>query len=232
MNSTQLAYSLGDPVPSGCQPYVIFSQSGSEKWYTTCERPMPSGIIVTPSPTIVPVQQTQSYTNTTTQMAPLYPTYPSYSNGDLFTFITMIPSFIPTIFFVFIIFLIIYGISRYEILKTKLETSYTLLYVKPIINTRESALATEQLFGILHTFIGQKTSWEKILHVKKSFSVELVATRNEGIRYLVHTTKESANTIKKALISYLPGVEVQEVKDYLPENVTDVLKKNQVTGVF
>jgi Type IV secretion-system coupling protein DNA-binding domain len=234
MNSTQIAYNLGDPVPSGCQPYVLFASSGAETWYTTCEKPMPPGIVASPSPTVAPVQQTQPYTNTTTttQMAPLYQTYSPYSNGELFTFFAMLPSYIAIIIFVFIVFLILYGISRYHLVQRKLEAAHTLLSVKPTVNTTESALATEQLFGILYSYIGQKTFLDNILHVKKSFSVELVATRNEGIRYIIHTTKDSAISIKKALLSYLPGVEVQEVNDYIPDNIEDVIDKNPFMGLL
>src|SRR5690606_8634270 len=44
-----------------------------------------------------------------------------------------------------------------------------------------------------------------------------VSTKEEGIRYLLRVNDEDVDLIKKSLLSYLPGINVTVVKDYLPK---------------
>jgi hypothetical protein len=64
-----------------------------------------------------------------------------------------------------------------------------------------------------------------LLGKKIYFSLEIVSTRSEGIRYLIRTTPEKAGILRKTLISYLPQITIKEIKDYLPENLEELNKK-------
>jgi hypothetical protein len=60
-------------------------------------------------------------------------------------------------------------------------------------------------------------------------SLEIVSTQNQGIRYLLRTTKSQANTLRRSLLSYLPQLSVKIVEDYLPKDVEEI--KNRKYGV-
>jgi len=116
------------------------------------------------------------------------------------------------------------------LLKRKLNAPHVLLSVKPIKQTLQSSYATEQLFIQLHSLIKWKTFWQRFLHDKTTFSVELVATKEEGIRYLIHVIGYDTGVIRKKLLSYLPSVEIEEVEDYLPQSLhamSNFLKANK-----
>ncbi|HUQ85069.1 MAG TPA: type IV secretion system DNA-binding domain-containing protein [Candidatus Limnocylindrales bacterium] len=126
--------------------------------------------------------------------------------------------------------LIAYLITRHILLKRKLNTPHVVLSIKPIKQTLQSSYATEQLFTQLHSLIKGKTFWQRFMHDKTSISVELVATKEEGIRYLIRTNKSDVSVIRKAILSYLPSVEIEEVEDYLPQSISAVnnfLKTNK-----
>ncbi|MGH7926526.1 MAG: hypothetical protein ACREQV_01865, partial [Candidatus Binatia bacterium] len=44
-----------------------------------------------------------------------------------------------------------------------------------------------------------------------------MATKDDGIRYLIRIPKYEVETIKRTLISFLPGLKITETEDYLPE---------------
>lgn len=218
MKPTQLTYSLGDPIPSGCKPYMyIQPKTGASKWYTTCERPLSNEVPQQNS--IESVQPTQPVKQTVSTQS--LPYYMSINNAEILSFISALPFYLILIACVSFALLILYLTSRFLLLKKKLKTKHVFFSVKPTKHTTESAISTEQLFGILHTLIGQKTFWERILHAKTTLSVELVATRDEGIQYLIYATGRTAHNIKNVLLSYLPGVEIQETSEYLPERIND-----------
>lgn len=85
--------------------------------------------------------------------------------------------------------------------------------------TSKSAYATEQLFTLLHSLAGQKKFSHKLLGHKKQYSLEIVATREEGIRYILGVSVSDASVIQKSLLSYLPGLKIKEIEDYLPADL-------------
>lgn len=96
-------------------------------------------------------------------------------------------------------------------------------------NTGKSAYATEKLFSLLHNLAGQKRFRHKLLGYKKHYSMEIVATRDEGIRYIIGIAASDVPVIEKSLLSFLPGLKVKEIKDYLPEDLDNKVGK---TGVI
>jgi len=92
------------------------------------------------------------------------------------------------------------------------ETPKTFLELTFPSDTSKSAYATEQLYKLLHTLSRRKSG---IFAPKTSYSLEIVATRENGIRYVLVVPSTDASVIQKSLLSYLPGLHVKEVPDYL-----------------
>lgn len=81
-------------------------------------------------------------------------------------------------------------------------------------DTSKSAYATEQLYTLLHTIARQLSYYESIIHRKNEFSLELVSTKKEGIRYILAAHPKFIDIISRNLLSYLPGVKISKVSDY------------------
>lgn len=78
-----------------------------------------------------------------------------------------------------------------------------------IIRTPE---ATEQLFAVIHGTRSARQLRDKLLGMTLVASCEIVSTRKEGIRYLVHVDKDHANTLEKAVVAYVPNAKVAQVE--------------------
>ncbi len=82
-------------------------------------------------------------------------------------------------------------------------------------DTTKSAYATEELYRLLHTLSRQQSFWDRMLQRKNGYSLEIISTRNEGIRYLLAAEPNVIETIQYTLQSYLPGIRIREIHDYL-----------------
>jgi hypothetical protein len=103
-----------------------------------------------------------------------------------------------------------YGIGRFQKVPPKVFLELTFPS-----DTTKSAYATEELYRLLHSLSKQKNFWNKVLQRKNEYSLEIVSTRNEGIRYLLAAEPNVIETIQYSLRSYLPGIRIREVHDYL-----------------
>jgi shikimate kinase len=103
-----------------------------------------------------------------------------------------------------------YGIGRFQKVAPKIFLELTFPH-----DTTKSAYATEELYRLLHTLSRQKSFWDRVLQRKNGYSLEIVSTRNEGIRYLVAAGPNVIETIQYNLRSYLPGIHIRVVNDYL-----------------
>ena len=81
--------------------------------------------------------------------------------------------------------------------------------------TTKTAYATEQLHIIMRSMVKYYGFWDHLAAQKRPYSLELVATRDDGIRYVIMIPKEDVDIIKRTLLSFLPGLKIQEVADYL-----------------
>ncbi len=96
----------------------------------------------------------------------------------------------------------------------QLKDSFTFLEVKPPKETLQSSYTTEQLFMLIHGLAKQRSWLHRMIGYSKNYSFEIVSSKDEGIRYLLRVNEEDADLVKKGLMSYLPGVNVVETKDY------------------
>lgn len=101
----------------------------------------------------------------------------------------------------------------------KREVEYTFLQLTFPADTTKSAYATEQLHILMRSMVKYRGFWDKMAARKQPYSLELVATRDEGIRYIIRIPKYEAETAKRTLMSFLPGLKISEAEDYLPETI-------------
>lgn len=66
-----------------------------------------------------------------------------------------------------------------------------------------------------------------LLRHRETYSLELAATRDGGIRYIMAVPPKEKDAIKRSLLSYMPGLKVNEVNDYLPRGTAS----ESITGV-
>lgn len=128
-------------------------------------------------------------------------------------------------FFVFLLIkYVIPAIFSYFIRQRKIE--HTFLELTFPSDTSKSAYATEQLYKLMHTVARRNTGF---LMAKKTYSLEIISTRNEGIRYVIGVPKPDTDIIHRTLLSYLPGLSAKEIPDYL-QNISLVTKNNKDTS--
>lgn len=115
-------------------------------------------------------------------------------------------------------------IRKLLVIKNSLKEQSMLLELTPPSFIEQESYTTDQLFSIIHSIGSQGSLKDKILGNKPRFSLEIVSTQNEGIRYLVRTSPKQVNTLKKSLLAYLPHLKVKIVNEYLPENPKSLSK--------
>lgn len=98
----------------------------------------------------------------------------------------------------------------------KRDIEHTFLQLIFPADTTKSAYATEQLHILMRSTVKYYGFWDKLAARKQPYSLEIVATRDDGIRYIIRIPKREAETVKRTLLSFLPGLKVVEVDDYLP----------------
>lgn len=99
----------------------------------------------------------------------------------------------------------------------KRDIEHTFLQLTFPSDTTKSAYATEQLHILMRSLVKYYSFGERMAARKQQYSLELVATRDEGIRYIVMVPKNEVEIIKRTLLSFLPGLKIAEVADYTNE---------------
>ncbi len=125
---------------------------------------------------------------------------------------------LPAIALALFIFLLLI-IRKILAIKKLLSEPSMLLELTPPSFTEKQSYTTDQLFSIIHALGNQRSFKDKLLGNKPRFSLEIVSTQNQGIRYLIRTSPKQVNTLQKSLLSYLPHLRVKIVNEYLPENI-------------
>lgn len=87
----------------------------------------------------------------------------------------------------------------------------TWLEITPPSTIAKTPEATEQLFSVIHGTRAARPFKDKLLGRSPTFSLEIVSTRKEGIRYLLQLEKSRSKGIQKAISSYIPDSKVKEV---------------------
>ena len=96
--------------------------------------------------------------------------------------------------------------------------------ITPPANIAKTPEATEQLFAVIHGTRAARQLKDRLLSRSPVVSLEIVSTREEGIRYLLQVEESNAKNIQKAITSYIPDSRVKEVKlsdDTEPDEVIE-----------
>jgi len=113
-----------------------------------------------------------------------------------------------SIAFLVISFLTVRALVNRRYLKRR---DMTWLEITPPSRISKTPEATEQLFSVLHGMRAARSLKERLLNRTPAMSFEIVSTRKEGVRYLVHVERSRAASTQKAITSYIPDSKVKEV---------------------
>lgn len=126
-------------------------------------------------------------------------------------------SLLPVLAIGIVLLFIAFRLIRWAIhLKKTLQEDSILLELTPPAFMQKTAYTTQQLFSVIHNLGDRRTFWERLLGKKIVFSFEIASSLSQGIRYLIRTTPDEVNNVKRSLISYLPQVNVRIANEYLP----------------
>jgi hypothetical protein len=142
--------------------------------------------------------------------------------GNIYQLLAL-PTFI--IVSVLLFFFLVYLILIFSLFKFRLKQKYILYEVRPLQVTLQSAQSTQQLFNSIHGIVRQRSLSDKLLGNYKSYSLEIVSTKTEGIRYLIRVNEEDAELAKRSILSYLPGTEINKTSDYIPTDLKEKQSK-------
>lgn len=125
-----------------------------------------------------------------------------------------------------------YVLRRFGVGKGDVE--YAFLQLTFPSNTAKSAYATEQLHILMRSMVRYSKFWPRMAARKQPYSLELVATRDDGIRYVIRIPKSEVETVKRTLVSFLPGLKVKETTDYLQgiDNLAWSVTELKLSGDF
>lgn len=91
------------------------------------------------------------------------------------------------------------------------------LEITPPSTIAKTPEATEQLFSVIHGTRAARQLLEKLLGRSPVMSFEIVSTRKDGIRYLLHIEQTRSSSVQKIITSYIPDSKVKEVeRDEIP----------------
>jgi len=132
-----------------------------------------------------------------------------------------------------LIVLLIKFAVRFRSWKSLLERKLVFLELTPPAYSNRPALATQQLFSVLHGHRSSRSRKDKLLTRQISMATEIPASREEGIRYVIQVEKRLAASVEQALSAHIPDLKVKEVTDTLPELSTkSVIVEFKQTGHY
>lgn len=141
-----------------------------------------------------------------------------FLNPYVVTYLSILDFYVPILVLVvsvLIVLLVVFYAIRFYLSWRETNRPVTFLEVVPPSSTEQSSFTTTQLFTSVHGVLRQRSWLNRIFDVTKLYAFEIVSTKDKGIRYLLRLPTDDANIIKKTLISYLSGVQIKEVNDYL-----------------
>jgi hypothetical protein len=117
--------------------------------------------------------------------------------------------------FIIIVFLILIGLKAYRIWQL-LKQKVVFIELTPPATNEKSALATQQLFNVLHGLTSNNSALTKLIRPPLIISMEIVSSKSQGIRFLVKLPEDKAASFEAAVTAYLPEVKVGRATDYTP----------------
>ncbi len=93
--------------------------------------------------------------------------------------------------------------------------AYVCLELTPPASSDKQPAATEALFAVLHTLDNQRSLISRLNKSATVFSLETVASRSGGIRYIVRLPSSAEALFRHTIVAYLPELRLQKVADEL-----------------
>ena len=136
-------------------------------------------------------------------------------NISPFVFQNIFNNFLILIIIIFVLWLVVTQIIKLIILFNHLKEEKVYLEITPPKDTEISAVSTTQLFILISGLLKQRLLINKILLRQSSISFEIVSSKKSGIKYILSIPNNLVDTIEKNLYSYIPGIKIKRVSDYL-----------------
>lgn len=102
-----------------------------------------------------------------------------------------------------------------------------ILKVSPPLYNDKTAQATQQLFSVIHGLEPGRSWWTRLTKPSMVLSLEIVASRAHGIRYLIRAPKDRVKSLEAAIAAYLPEAKLSLASDYLAAEATTVISFRQ-----
>lgn len=119
-----------------------------------------------------------------------------------------------TLLCLFILAIVIISVLRVVNYYRKYKQDTVILEVTPPAFQDKRPDSTTQFLSVIHGLFKVRSVSDYILRYTPSFSFEILSTRNEGIRYLVHVDKKYQELMRQSLQAYLTDAKVKVLKDY------------------
>jgi hypothetical protein len=130
----------------------------------------------------------------------------------LINFLHAFAGYLPAIGIVILGIVVLVGIARFVLFtinwRRLLRRKLVYLELTPPAFTVKSANATKQLFMVLSGLRASRVWQDKLLRREVVLSLEIVSSRDKGIRYLVAVETQLVDTIQNTITAYLPGSKV------------------------
>ncbi|HJP81607.1 MAG TPA: type IV secretion system DNA-binding domain-containing protein [Candidatus Saccharimonadales bacterium] len=78
----------------------------------------------------------------------------------------------------------------------------------------------EQLHLLLRSSVRYPGRLYHLIAPKRTYSLELVATRDEGIQYIIRIPKRERESVKRMITAFSPGMRIKDAEDYLTPDRT------------
>ena len=127
---------------------------------------------------------------------------------------------------------LIYLIFRLVFQVKSFKNQSVFLEITPPNLTEQSSFTTVQLFNAVHGLLRQKGWLNRLFDISKQYSFEIYSTKEKGIRYVFRISSDDAQNIRKSLVSYLPGVKIKEIGDYLGESSQGIITTVKLSNNF
>lgn len=124
-------------------------------------------------------------------------------------------NYLPILITLFLLAIMYWSLKLY-LYKRSSAVPMSLLQITPPSSVKQTPLSTQEFLTAIHQTSMTKTKILKFFTIKRLYSLELVSTREGGIRYYLRIPSEDVSIVKKNVISYLHNVTVEEVNDFMP----------------
>ncbi|HYG84476.1 MAG TPA: TraM recognition domain-containing protein [Verrucomicrobiae bacterium] len=114
---------------------------------------------------------------------------------------------------------------RLSDLKRIFSQKKVFIEVTPPRTVSKSPEAMEQLFNLVSTLSSTKRFRHRVLRRNTVFSLEIIASKSNGIRYVIGTSEREAAAIERSILAYLSDAKLSRIDDPLQKRGQHTLVK-------